>query len=436
MKRRIIGLLFAAILVPALFLSTSCSLQLKSKISRDDFVPDFSQERMLETIKILSAEDGGRIAGFAGEKAAAEYIAGRFREMGLEVSEQSFPIKSFTCNSVSVDVISEAGKKIEGAKALTYSAATPPGGIEAELISLGFGTAEEYKDKDAEGKIALMKRGGEYFYIKTARAYEMGAAAVVFYDPDGGEAVSATLTKLSAIPAVSISHANGEMLENSIKDGDKVEIRVVVDSITEDSTSSNVIGLYKAAKNTGGMRVIVGAHYDGVDTPAANDNASGIAAIIEMARALSDQRIPLPYDVMFIAFGAEEIGLVGSTTFVNRMRIDEKDSVLAMLNLDMVGVGNSFELYTVDEGSSIRFRDMAKETLNQMGYAPLILTTDRSDHAPFAFAGIQAVFIQAGPYDAYHTDFDTLSVIQPEVLVKICEFGTRLLVEKLPLWVE
>ena len=201
-------------------------------------------------------------------------------------------------------------------------------------------------------------RGGEYFFVKTQRAYDMGAVAVIFYDPNGDSAISATLTKLSSIPAVSISRSEGELLVKSLNEGNTVKVNLIVDSIHKNSLSKNVIGLYKSSDNTEGKCVIVGAHYDGVDTPAANDNASGIAAIIEIARGLVEQKVSLPYDIKFIAFGAEEIGLIGSNAYVNRMSYKEKQSIIAMLNLDMVGVGDSFEIFTAEEGEAKQLVDI------------------------------------------------------------------------------
>lgn len=429
MKRKIVKILLIAILVLALTISASCT-----SVSEKEFVPNFSKERMIETISVLSAEDGGRIAGFAGEEEAAEYISKQFKEAGLKVSEQSFPVKAFECKNVSFTVPSEVA--IGKAKALTFSASTPSGGITAEVIPLGMGTADDYKDKDVTGKIALITRGGEYFYVKTARAYEMGAVAVVFYDPNSDSAISATLTQLSAVPAISISSTDALMIENNINMGQKIEAAIEVDSINEDSSSLNIIGLYKSSDNPYGKCIIIGAHYDGVDTPAANDNASGVSVIIEIAKELVRQKVKLPYDIKFIAFGAEEIGLIGSSAYVNEMSATERNSVLAMLNLDMVGAGDSFILFTTDENSSTELLDETKESLRQMGYEAETLITDRSDHTPFSYAGIQAVYIQVGPFEDYHTDLDNIEVIEPEMLVKVCELCTRILIDELPEWVK
>ncbi len=413
------------------------------------FVPEFSEARMLDTIKLLSSKDNARITGFEGELSAADYLTEQYTSLGLEVSAQTFPVKAYVCNKLELKVTSDADRIVGEAKALSYSAATPAGGITADVVPLGMGADRDYDGKDVKGKVVLMQRGGEFFFVKTARAAQKGAVAVLFYDPNSEGAISATLTELSKIPAVSINRAEGKKkektvqekivdyaeiygLEKTVQDGNVVTVSLKVEVTHEDSTSKNITALYKSADNPEGKRVIVGAHYDGVDTPAANDNASGAAVILEMAKALSDQKIALPYDIAFVSFGAEEIGLVGSEQYVYNLSREEKDSVIAMLNFDMVGVGDTFDIGSADGFTAPDLIKMTREALKDMGYSPTTSVTDRSDHAPFAQAGIDAIYVQVGPFHDYHTDLDTIEVIQPEMLTKVCELGTKLIVEKLP----
>ena len=396
------------------------------------FDPDFSEERMLEIIKVLSSVDNARITGFEGEAEAANYISEQFTAMGLDVSTQRFPVKAYVCNRLELKVSSESDRVINDAKALSFSSATPIAGLSAEVVPLGMGADRDYEGIDVTGKVVLIQRGGEFFYVKAERAAQYGAVAVLFYDPNSEAALSATLTALSEIPAISISRSEGQGFENAVQEGKTVSVTLVVDATHEDSTASNIVARFKSNDNPEGKRIVVGAHYDGVDTPAANDNASGTAVILEMAKALSDQKIELPYDVEFVAFGAEEIGLIGSEHYVQNMTGEEKDAVIAMLNFDMVGVGDSFDIGSAEGFIARDLIQMTRITLEEMGYTPTTSVTDRSDHAPFARAGMDALFIQVGPFFDYHTDRDTIEAIQPEMLVKVCELGTKLVVDVLP----
>ncbi len=445
MKQRTKYILILALLVFVLAISAGCGIKetdvqsnnttvssLKEGNEVTLFEPEFSSERMLDTIKLLSSKDNARITGFEGESAAADYLVDQFTSFGLEVSKQSFPIKAYVCDLLELKVTSDSNRVLSDAKALSYSAATPEGGITAEIVPLGMGAESDYVGQDVNGKIVLVQRGGEYFYIKTARAASKGAAAVLFYDPNSEGAISATLTQLSKIPAVSITRDVGQSFENATREGNTVTVSLNVDITYEDATSNNIIALYKSENNPDSKRIIVGAHYDGVDTPSANDNASGAAALVEMAKAISDGKVSLPYDVEFIAFGAEEIGLVGSHYYVDRLTKEDRDQIVAMLNFDMVGVGDSFDLGSAEGLVAPKLISIARDALKDMGYFPTTSMTDRSDHAPFAQAGIDAVYIQVGPFHDYHTDLDTFEMINPERLVEVCELGTELIVKRIP----
>lgn len=330
------------------------------------FEPDFSEESMLETIKTLSSVDNARIAGFEGEIEAANYISEQFTAMGLEVRTQQFPVKAYVSNHLELKVSSESDRVIKDAKTLSFSGATPKGGIATEIVPLGLGAERDYEGVDVTGKIVLIQRGGEFFYVKTERAAQYGAVAVLFYDPNTEAALSATLTALSEIPAISISRSEGQGFENAIQEGKSVAVSLVVDATHEDSTSSNIIGL------------------------------------------------------------------IGSNHYVQNMTTEEVDAVIAMLNFDMVGVGDSFDIGSAEGFIARDLIKMARETLDEMGYPPTTSVTDRSDHAPFARAGMDAIYIQVGPFLDYHTDFDTFEAIQPEMLIKACELGTKLIVDVIP----
>ena len=263
----------------------------------------------------------------------------------------------------------------------------------------------------------------------------MALSAFIFYDPNG-ESISATLTKLSNIPAVSILKTDADLMEQALSNGDAVQVNIMVDAIVEDSTSQNVIGTYKSNNNPEGKKVIIGAHYDGVNTPAANDNASGTALIMEIARIIAEQKVELPFDLEFIAFGAEEIGLIGSDQYAYSMTQDEKRNTLFMINFDMVGVGDGVDIATVGEARSTALSEKAQEVFKQLGYTASTSVTDRSDHASFAAVGIKSIYIQATPDHNYHTDEDTLDKIQPDMLITMCDFGLKLIVEALPELIE
>jgi aminopeptidase YwaD len=250
-----------------------------------DYSEDISADNILSTIRNFSASDNARISGFEGEKNTADYISKQFKDLGFEVTEQSFPVKAYKCTGTEVDIAAPESKKI-GSQFLTFSKATPNEGITSDIVFGGMGTDSELDSARVKGKLVLMKRGGEFYRIKVERAYTKGAVGAIFYDPGQELPVAATLVEPSGIPAVSISRSDGESIEGMLTSGKSVRITIKVDSETKDSTSKNIIARMKSKKQSGGKNIVVGAHYDGVDTPAANDNASGKAALLEAARVI------------------------------------------------------------------------------------------------------------------------------------------------------
>ncbi len=105
---------------------------------------------------------------------------------------------------------------------------------------------------------------------------------------------------------------------------------------TQELESRNVVA---ELKGEGDNLVIVGGHYDVVPQTEAgvNDNTSGIALVLALAEALAGET--LPFSVRFMAFGAEEIGLYGSSRYVASLSEAELGRIVAMLNLDAVASG-------------------------------------------------------------------------------------------------
>ena len=110
-------------------------------------------------------------------------------------------------------------------------------------------------------------------------------------------------------------------------------------------TSANVVAV---KKGTSAQEIIVGAHYDSTDAgPGADDNASGVAVMLEVAKLVSEQTTP--YTIRFIAFGAEESGLLGSYAYLNQMSQEEFENIIAMIDLDSLVAGDIAYVYS-DEG--------------------------------------------------------------------------------------
>lgn len=119
-------------------------------------------------------------------------------------------------------------------------------------------------------------------------------------------------------------------------------------------SSQNVVGLKKSAKKDA-KAIYIGAHIDnyygftfggteGVKSNGASDNGTGVATMLIIADAIKD--LTLDFDVVFVGFGAEEVGYCGSIDFVERLKFDDIENALLMINLDSVAAGDNLYLYT------------------------------------------------------------------------------------------
>lgn len=389
-----------------------------SKTSFKDYTGAISVQRMDDDIRVLASKDDARVTGLDGEKNAADYISKRFENIGLKVEIQPFPVTVYRCSNAGVKITGNEKRSIS-AKDLTFSAPTGKDGLTADVVFADMGSRNMLSSLDVKGKIVLMKRGGDYFFIKTANAAQAGAAGTIYYDPAAEEPVAATLVKRSDIPAVCIGRADGEFVKELLDSGKKVKITLNVGSEFLEGQSENVVATLKAGNGDKNAKtVIIGAHFDGIDTPGANDNASGVAVMLEAARVIAREK--LKCNVRFIAFGAEEIGLIGSTRYVGMLNKEDRENVMAMINLDMVGVGDKLHIHTLKSESDRRAADLAEVCAKKFGYAFETGPQRSSDHEPFENAGIPVAYLEYGPETVHHTDNDTVDKIQKDNLERVC----------------
>ena len=165
---------------------------------------------------------------------------------------------------------------------------------------------------------------------------------------------------------------------------------------------------------------VIGAHYDHVGQmgkqhyfPGANDNASGTAMLLDLARHYSQPENQPDYSIAFLAFSGEEIGLLGSSYYVEHP-LFPLENIKMVLNLDMVGTGEDGFAFVC----GIPFADEYKkfEALNEeKKYAPSLLqreASSNSDHYPFYNKGCKTLFIYGmGKSGTYHQSSDTLEAL-------------------------
>lgn len=197
----------------------------------------------------------------------------------------------------------------------------------------------------------------------------------------------------------------------------------------------NVVATHPLAG--GGRVLIAGAHYDSSAlqeaSPGANDNASGVAVLLEAARIMRHSR--LPYELRLVFFGGEErtrenpqVNHVGSDHHVARMSEAERERVIAMISVDMVGAGPELIASRVGHGTD-RARQWLLSAAERLGLDPRTETgTAWSDHEAFERAAIPTVWLtRMGGDDHWHTAQDTACRIGPLALTQAGRLTIRFL---------
>jgi len=150
---------------------------------------------------------------------------------------------------------------------------------------------------------------------------------------------------------------------------------------------------HKTGTRFPGLQILVGAHFDGVyDSPGADDNASGVAAVLEMARALKDIETDMSF--IFILFDAEELGLWGSEYYAERA-FERDDSIMLMVNMDCIGYYDcnsvAYVEYGYDSTFAVTYRSLA-DSLTDLDILMSSGAGGGSDQAPFYQRGYEVLF--------------------------------------------
>ena len=206
----------------------------------------------------------------------------------------------------------------------------------------------------------------------------------------------------------------------------------------------NVVALLEAGDPSSKETIVLGAHYDhlGYGGPmsaaghgvraiynGADDNGSGTAVLLEVARLLK-QREPLPRRILFIAFTGEERGLLGSAKYIKEPAIPLKETV-AMFNLDMVGRLRENKLIVNGSGTADEFPPLLtrlnerygfKLKMSQSGFGP-------SDHTSFYTQGIPVLHLFTGSHSDYHRPSDDFEKLNVQGMARISEFVAQLITE-------
>lgn len=408
---------------------------------------------------------------------------------GFQEFEVVTNVEPGNSNSFSFD-----GKNFEMGKDFMPMAISSNASLAADIVFAGFGFEidedslkwNDYNNIDVTGKWVLALRGDpqpdndESLFIaygddrsKALVARDKKAAGLIlvngpqFGDDKLAEPAFNRVTSDAGIPVINITRsvanqiiqAGGktiDVIEKESIDGIKplaFDIAQTVSATTDMArvkvVTKNVVGLIPGndpvLKNE---FVVIGAHYDHLgfggegsgsripDTLAvhngADDNASGTAAILELAQKLAYNRSSLKRSIVLVAFGAEEMGLLGSQYFTSNSLVDLKN-VEIMLNFDMVGKLNENErgVMVAGTGTAVEMEEMLKnyELNTDLVFNHSPEGYGASDHASFYASGVPVLFFTTGAHPDYHTPADDANKINYEGEKDVLDYAYPIIID-------
>jgi len=430
----------------------------------------------------------GRLTGTKGATEAARYIAREFGRLGLKPAASSADrsdsryLQRFPY--VAGVSLGKNNSFLFGNEKLNVGTDWVPLGfsssakVEGSVVFVGYGITSselsynDYAAVNATGKVVIALQGtpdgdnphGRFAQFEGVRwkavaARNAGAKALIViarepnfkddhlmklaYDNSAGDAGLSVIviSRQAADQLLKISALSVAQLEQSPtgRTLSPAEISLTTDIVRNEVPAYNVIGMLEGSdpvlKNE---FIIIGAHYDhlgrggegtGSLAPGsgdihygADDNASGTAGVLELARVFSKQKSKRT--ILFMAFGGEEEGLLGSNYYVNHPLLPLASTV-AMINMDMIGRMKDGRLIVGGVGTAKEWRDLlATEkqfqlTLNEDGFGP-------SDHSSFYGKRIPVLFFWTGTHNDYHKPSDTFDKINYHDEARILEMVARI----------
>lgn len=358
-------------------------------------------------MKKLAIDIGPRVAGTPAEITARDYIRQTLESYGYDVTVQDFGFDASAYLPARVDVAPIADPN--NGTSIPAIALRGSGGGKASgrVVSAGIGRPEDFPASGLNGAIALIGRGELTFSQKVGNAIAAGASGIVIFNNEAGRAVF-DLSDSVALPVVSIDQAAGQELVAKLAT-QPYEVRVAVSP--PKGTAYNVIAKPKGVTS---CETISGGHYDSVPvTGGADDNASGTASVLELARVVAAKKLPAHH--CFALFSAEEFGLFGSKTYAERLTAEERRGLRGMVNLDVVGTASALDLFGSDD--LIDVARLAAEKIGVKGTPSTLPPNTGSDHLSFINAGVPSVMLYRED-NLIHTPEDAIGHIVPESLAE------------------
>ncbi len=437
-----------------------------------------SSNKLYDYVAELASEKyAGRLTGTAEYNACAEWVAKKFEQFGLKGGGDNGSFyQSFSnpytlvfpgCELHQTIIKSHSGRRLRYKYPDEFipGSTSGSGEVTAEVVYVGYGITapelnyDDYAGVDVKGKIILCEREipvseeGDpnaflkwrpysFHQYKIENAVAHGAAGMLYnygpaanpnnayvkgfiYSHIGPAVITNIFLGTDKSYAETIKGIKANLKPHSFATGQRVAIKNVTEHHPE-GIAKNVIGILEGCDpNLKDEVLVVSAHLDHLGKcytlmPGANDNASGVAALLGAAEALSKSPIKPRRSVMFICFGAEEQGVAGSKYFIEHPTIP-LSRIIGLINMDSVGVGDKLAVRGAKNYPA--FWDVVEKTNRQYLHEIIEpglfinLARPRNDASWFMWKQIPSLtFKSYGGPELYHVPADNLSTINPEII--------------------
>jgi aminopeptidase YwaD len=382
-----------------------------------------SPEGLSRDLEVLAGRIGIRLAGTPGERAAADHILARAREIGADAWEETFPVNARVVAEEQLEL--RIGGAWERFPCSLFSN-TPGTNGEWRSADIAVLTPPDYQRADLgylRGK-AVIHLG---CHIESRESYRRLMATepafLLMVDtrypgptPLADGMFPAYTAAIGAVPTLNVAHHDA--WEWVRQGATQARCRIVGGMVP--ATSQNVV-IDLPGSDRAGEILYAGAHHDTqAGSPGADDNASGVIGALELARLLHAR--PRRRTIRIISFGAEEQLSVGSAAYVRTHRREVSEQGRLMYNLDAYGSPLGWlQLYVNGHPD---FEASFRPYLHAAGlqYQTITTVVPYADHFPFAAAGVPAVFhyrvnCNAGRF-FHHRPDDDVSRVSVEVVAR------------------
>jgi hypothetical protein len=461
--------LFLALLLPGMVVGSSTAFaQNQAACPVPDELTRGFQGPLAHVRYLADDALGGREVGSPGARCAGDYIAGVFQELGLQGAGpggsffQSFQVQMGS-RLEDGNRLALSGQPLELERTWIPFGFSSSASVEGPLVYGGFGVSrpgsedDAYAHIDLNGKVVVVEgadpHGGEATtvagdpHFKATVAAGRGAAAILVLLPDGEPLPEPVAERRPTvkIPTIAISGGSARQIREAAEGRTTVELTVAVEPHMVEAR--NVVALIPGSDPTVGREVVVlGAHYDhlglggdGSLAPdartvhnGADDNASGTAALIDVAHRIKESGEDIARSVLFLAFTGEEKGLWGSGQYVNEPLVPMENTV-AMVNMDMVGRLRENTLTVYGTGTAEEWLSFLEE-MNQAQTQPFELAPipdgfGPADHSSFYGAGVPVLMLFTNTHAEYHRPEDDWELINREGLEQVAAFAADIVRE-------